>query len=62
MGNIRSRAVEKLDKDGNVIATYASLSEAAKLNDLAFQNVWKVCATEYKTSLKGFYYRYKVGN
>lgn len=57
--NRRSKAVIKMNEAGDVIAQYVSITEAAEKNDIHFQNIWRVCQGLYKTSLKGFYYKWK---
>jgi hypothetical protein len=56
----KSRKVIKYDELGTTIEVYGSLSEAARLNGVKVQNIWKVCATDYKTSLGGFYYKWDI--
>lgn len=45
-------------KDGVLKAVYASMTEAAEREGVRVQNVWKVCATDYKSTLNGLEFRY----
>ena len=52
------KSVEKLDKDGNVLGSYVSISEAARRNGVSFSAVSK-CINGYDKTSAGFYWRVK---
>lgn len=55
------RSVEKVDRDGNVVDLYASVSEAARKNYTSRKAIWFRCTHRAKDpfSLDGFNYRYE---
>lgn len=62
-GGSERRSVEKIDREGNVIALYSSVTEAAQKNYLCRKSVWVRCAGRLKGdpfALDGYNYRYEV--
>ena len=59
-GNLR-KSVEKVDQDGNVIAIYRSVTEAAEKNFISRKSVWLRCANKLRDPylLDGTTYRYE---
>ena len=59
----RRKAVEKIDRDGNVVALYRSATEAAKANYIAKNAVGQRCRNELVDpfALTGFSFRYEKG-
>ena len=59
-GNHYSRPVEKVAKNGRVIATYDSVSEAAEMNGFVEHTITKHCNGKIKGyATDGYKYRYK---
>ena len=59
-GNHYSRPVEKVAKNGRVIATYNSVSEAAEMNGFVEHTITKHCNGKIKGyATDGYKYRYK---
>ena len=59
-GNHFTRPVEKVAKNGRVIATYNSVSEAAEMNGFVEQTITKHCNGKIKGyATDGYKYRYK---
>lgn len=58
---MRKRAVVKLDADGNVVAEFASVQEAARKEYISFSAVLRRChgKLEEPRKLTGYDYRYK---
>lgn len=59
-GGRNRRAVEKVDRDGNVVAIYSSTIEAAKKNYMSRKSLWLRCNKQIQDpySLDGYTYRY----
>lgn len=57
---IRSKAVEKLDADGNVLAVFSSMNEAAEAHGVKRQAIYSVCAGKRKR-IAGYGWRWKNG-
>lgn len=57
----RRKAVMKLDREGNVVAIYASGREAAEKNFISQNSIWARCKGKVKDpySLDGYDYRYE---
>ena len=59
-GNHFTRPIEKVSRNGRVVATYKSVSEAAEMNNLSHNSVSDHCRGKVKGYTKGGYkYRYK---
>ena len=59
-GNHFTRPVEKVAKNGRVIATYNSVSEAAEMNGFVGNTITKHCNGKIKGyATDGYKYRYK---
>ena len=59
-GNHFTRPIEKVSRNGRVVATYKSVSEAAEMNNLSRNSVSDHCRGKVKGYTKGGYkYRYK---
>lgn len=58
----KRKAVYKLDRDGNVLAVYKSVREAASKNYISETAVWNRCNRKLQDPFKldGYDYRYKV--
>ena len=52
------KAVGCYDKNWNLITIYPSLTDAAINTGVKVQNIWKVCATDYKSTLGGFNFKF----
>ena len=50
-----SRKINVHDKDGNFVAEYPSMSEAARQCNVKVQNIWKIL-NGYKSTLNGYYF------
>lgn len=59
-GGGNRRAIEKVDRDGNVVAIYSTTIEAAKKNYMSRKAIWMRCTKRVKDpySLDGHTYRY----
>ena len=59
-GGGNRRAVEKIDRDGNVVEVYSSTVEAAKKNYISRKSIWTRCTKRLENpySLDGYTYRY----
>lgn len=55
---VNARAVLQYSKDGELVAEYKSLHEAAKASGGSAQNIYHACHGRYKTSC-GFVWKYK---
>ena len=57
----RRKAVEKIDRDGNVVDLYRSVTEAARKNHMVKNAVGQRCRNELKDpfALTGFSFRYE---
>lgn len=61
-GGGTKRSIEKIDRDGNVIDLYSSVTEAAKQNFIPRRSIWLRCTNKIKGDpfeLTGFSYRYE---
>ena len=60
-GGASRKAVEKVDRDGNVVALYASTVEAAKANYISRKSIWMRCTNRVQDPylLDGYNYRYE---
>lgn len=59
-GGINRRAVEKVDRDGNVLELYASVSEAADKNYIARKSILARCKNRMKDPyINGYTFRYE---
>ena len=59
-GNHFTRPVEKVAKNGRVVATYKSVSEAAEMNGFVENTIMKHCNGKIKSyATDGYKYRYK---
>lgn len=59
-GNHFTRPIEKVSKNGRVVATYKSVSEAAEANNMSFNGVSDHCRGKVKGYTKaGYKFRYK---
>lgn len=56
--NPKTKPIEKVARNGRVVATYKSASEAAKENDCSNRTIWDCCNRQSRR-LKGYKYRYK---
>lgn len=54
----QGRAVLQVDEDGNIVAEYPSLSEAARAVGASVPNIWKVL-NRRSISCKGYFWWYK---
>jgi group I intron endonuclease len=52
-----SKKVGKYDLEGKLLATYESISEAGRREDILYQSICKVCKGKYKTA-GGFIWKY----
>lgn len=59
--DVRRRAVEKLDREGNVVALYRSAAEAARRDFISKSSVQQRCAGKVQDPYKmtGYTYRYE---
>ena len=54
---INSRDID-VYKDGILVGTYTTMSNAARATGTHVQNIWRIL-NGYKTTLKGYEFRYK---
>ena len=59
-GGGNKKPVEKIDLDGNVVATYACIKEAAQQNGTAISNISDRCRKITSKPINGYLYRYKI--
>ena len=52
-----SKAVQKIDIDGNIIIEYQTITECRKMEHISFRNLVKLITNNYQRH--GYYYRYK---
>ena len=52
-----SKAVQKIDIDGNIVIEYQTITECRKMEHIGFRNLAKLIANNYQRH--GYYYRYK---
>lgn len=54
-------SIEKVDRDGNVVALYSSMAEAARENFVSRKSIWMRCKGKVKNpyDLDGYDYRYE---
>ena len=60
-GGASRRSVEKVDRDGNVVGLYSSVSEAAEKNYISRKSIWMRCTHQVRDpyALDGYDYRYE---
>lgn len=54
----RSRSVQQLGKDGNLIKEWSSINEAHRQTGTSLKDIWRCCNNE-KATAKGYKWRYK---
>lgn len=61
VGGASRRSVEKVDKQGRVVALYASVTEAAEKNFMHRKSIWMRCTNQVRNPylLDGYTYRYE---
>ena len=57
LNNKQNKAVVKMDLNGNEIKEYYSMHQAARENELYYQNIWAACNGKIK-SIGGFRWKY----
>ena len=55
-----SKAVQKIDIDGNIVIEYQTITECRKMEHIGFRNLAKLIVNNYQRH--GYYYRYKEKN
>lgn len=59
--NTRGKLVNQFDKQGNLVKTWSSMTEAANALNIGVNNIWKCCNNiEDRKSAGGFVWRYAV--